>query len=50
VEEVLQMQMFSPPPDQLCGRGWSQLGGGHSGDALCRDSGGAPYSAPPLVH
>jgi hypothetical protein len=30
-------------------RGWSQLGGGHSGDALWRDRGGAG-AAPPLVH
>jgi hypothetical protein len=28
---------LAPPGGELCGRGWSQLGGGHSGDALWRD-------------
>jgi hypothetical protein len=27
------------PPGERCGRCWSQLGGGHSGDALWRDLG-----------
>jgi hypothetical protein len=30
----------SPPPGELCGRGWSQLGEGHSGDTFWRDLGG----------
>jgi hypothetical protein len=45
---VLVLQFFLPPPGELCGRGWSQLGGGHSGDAFRRDWGGK--TAPPLVH
>jgi hypothetical protein len=31
---------LASPGGELCGRGWSQLGGGHSGDALWRDLGG----------
>ena len=36
---VLVLHIFLAPPGELCGRGWSQLGGGRSGDALWRDLG-----------
>jgi hypothetical protein len=35
---VLVLHFFLPPPGGLCGRGWSPLGGGHSGDAFWRDA------------
>jgi hypothetical protein len=37
---VLGLHFFLPPPGERCGRCWSQLGGGHSGDAFWRDLGG----------
>jgi hypothetical protein len=38
---VLVLHFFlAPPPGERCGRGWSQLGGGHSVDAFWRDLGG----------
>jgi hypothetical protein len=37
---VSVLHFFLPPPGGLCGRGWSQLGGWHTGDALWRYLGG----------
>jgi hypothetical protein len=46
---VFVLHFFLPPPGELCDRGWSQLGGGHSGDAFWRDLGGKRPRLWPLV-
>jgi hypothetical protein len=46
---VFFLYFFLPPPGELCGQCWDQLGGGHSGDAFWRDLGGnGPDSWAPI--